>query len=226
MSPKSNDDRHSNTSPMETFGPEPDLRNAKLEQESAENRPTEQDWKTIEASRRDQPPHPVKTAWWDRALANAREKQNQTKERQQVTLPIPDPEQDAERADYERALANEALREPIREGERHLLGTLTIRQEDIREQLETLMYSRRVTALRERDEQHLIEQLAPRLEPHQRQALNNYLAERQNAEADRDYPVPGPHGELLSQKDRDAAQDRMLDAYHREEAERERNRER
>jgi hypothetical protein len=157
---------------------------------------------------------PSGAPWYEQALARAR---GETA----PALPTPDPEQDAERSDYERDLAAEALREPLSEPERKMLDGLTPEQEDMRGQLETLIHSRRIAAVRARDEDRLVRDLSGRMEPAQRAALDDYLASG-TRERDHDLPVPGPDGDLLSPAERDRAESLMLQDYHREEAERER----
>jgi hypothetical protein len=157
--------------------------------------------------------------WWIQAGENARRRQA---ERQQHDLPGADPECMADRAGYDRELAIEAERLPLTEREQRLLHTLGPEQEHSREQIETLIHSRRIAALRERDDQRLARDLSPMLNQQQRQALADYMAEHDAFRREQEYPVPGPNQELLSPRERDIAEDRMLEEYQRKERERER----
>lgn len=288
----------------ETWPPEPEASPDMTRQERDEHHRYWQDQKInqleqqalaepeqVSASKAEQP-------WYQQALTKARSESV-------YGLPVPDPEQDAERAEYERDLANQALQEPLQTEEHVLLNLLQSSDPRTQEQVETLIHSRRIAARRSQDEQQLIGQLKQRMEPQQAAALETYLRqsemeqpnrqhdeaqERYDAEvmrrakamvrnqaehealsamrdappeaqrfiedfilqermqvirerdraaklaqiqpemrrklealrhdrdeADRDLPVPGPHGELLTQRELDRAQERMLDEHLREE---------
>lgn len=75
----------------------------------------------------------------------------------------------------------------------------------------------RIRALREQDR---ADELA-RMPPDLRRKLE---ALRPEVERERDYPVPGPDGELLSPEERNRAEERMLEAYRRDDPERDRDR--
>ncbi|MGR6431023.1 MobA/MobL family protein [Rhizobium sp. PAMB 3174] len=203
--------------------PEPDHRDRDLELEQSldEHPPTPEEAAQWDAAREQAhkeghgPP-----AWWKRALENARQRETA---QARTEFPVADPEQMADRAEYEQRLAIEAEREPLSEPERRMLDALSPEQEDMRGQLETLIHSRRIAALLARDEERLVRDLSGQMEPAQRAALDDYLASEAR-ERDHDLPVPGPDGDLLSPGERDRAEDLMLQDYHREEEERERER--
>jgi hypothetical protein len=191
-----------------------------LEQSLEERPPTAEERKEWDATRekaRSEGHGPP--PWWMQARENAHRK---AAERHRQAFPTSDPERTSDRADYDRQIAIEAERLPLTEPEQSLLNALAPEQEQYREQIETLIHSRRIAALKARDDAQLIRDLSPNLTDQQRQALADYMAEQGTPDHERDHPVPGPDGDLLSPRERDLAEDRMLEDYQREEQERRR----
>ncbi len=205
-----------------TRRPEPDARDYDLELEQTldEHPPTAEElkaWDNAREKARQEGHGPP--GWWTRALENARRRDEAEEARD---FPVSDPERTAERADYDLEMAIRAEREPLSEREQSLLRSLRPEQEGIRTQLETLIHSRRIAALKDRDDRKLAADLSASLSEPQRRALTDYMSAQPDMEPDHHLPVPGPHRELLSPRERDMAENRMLEDYQREERERQR----
>jgi hypothetical protein len=216
------DDKDERPPRINTRRPEPDERNydLELEQALAQNPPNSEQskaWEETHAQSRAEGHGPP--AWWMRALENAR---RLNAEQQDLQFPASDPERAVNRADYDSTMAVEAERAPLDQREYYLLNSLERDQEPMREQLESLFHSRRIAALKDRDDRRLVADLAPRLSAPQRQALAEYMDGPAHRDRERDLPVPGPERELLSPPERDDAERRMLEDYQREERERDR----
>lgn len=148
--------------------------------------------------------------WFEQALDKARGEHAETLK--------PEPVEPEKATAYERSVFERAQDMPVTREEQDVLNAVQGAPDDVRKITSDLIMQERMHAIREKDR---AEQLR-RLPTDVRERLEALRPE--DSDRDRDLPVPGPNGELISPRERDVAYERMLDEYLREETEQERER--
>lgn len=150
-------------------------------------------------------------AWYQQAVVRARGGANAGDRSEAVSARV------ALHRTQERWLDEAAVQRSLTRHERALLDTIS--DDGLRHQAHALIHARRVSVLHQQQEERLARDLEQRMEPAQREAIWRFLAGPQEADHE-DRPLPGPDGELLSPRERDLAEDRLLAEYQRDEQER------
>lgn len=141
----------------------------------------------------------VTPPWWQQARENARRRG----EADSRTAPL---------KHYDDSVRERAEAMPATDREREALAAAPPSQRAL---VESFLMQERMRVVRDRDRAEQLRRLPPEL----RQKLEALWPDREDADR---YPVPGPDGDLLSPRERDMAEEHMLEDLRREERDRER----
>ncbi len=121
-------------------------------------------------------------------------------------------------AAYEQSIVERAVMQEYSDREIEALQAAGKISPEVQRIAGDLILDQRMQEIREQDQREKMRVLPSEV----REKIEALRPDRQDYDPDR--PVPGPNGEMISQRERDIAYERMLDEYLREEAEQEHER--